>query len=147
MGRFGDQPPVDGIPGPPGPPGPGSDPLFSIEADEPLDAGQPVRVDGFGGGALADASALATSLVVGLAASATAPGHACPVNAASLTLADWTAATGLASLVPGWAYYLDVAPGRLTPIPPATPGCAVARVGVAVSVDTLEISIDTPILL
>lgn len=64
-----------------------------------------------------------------------------------LTLADWTNATGSATLSTGTWYGDSTTPGDITQSAPTAVGETVQRVGVTLSSDTLEIRIGQPILL
>lgn len=136
----------EGIPGPPGPSG-GGDPLFSAVASVNIVTGNPVYVKSNGQLGLSEADIYSTCNVVGLAASNTNVGFVCPVNVRDLVLPDWTAVIGTQYLTLNQTYFLSTTPGQLTPIAPSTPGQVVLSVGKAVTADTLEISIGTPILL
>ncbi len=138
-------PGTDGAVGPPGPPGTTS---VDAVAAEDLLAGQPVYPDGVTGQfKLANASALATANVVGLIAVSMAATFMASAQQLMLTLADWTAATGAAALSPGSSYFLATTPGQITTIAPTTVGQVVTRLGIAVSVQTLALDIQEPILL
>lgn len=64
-----------------------------------------------------------------------------------LTLADWTAVIGAASLTRG-PYFLDAsAPGTMTQLPSSTPGNIVQELGNAISTTEFDISIQSPILM
>ena len=123
-------------------------PLLTIVAAVSLSAGQPVYVDSTSGQLkLASAVALASSMVAGLIQSATLATFAAPLATTTLTLSDWTAIIGAASLTKGSRYFLDVTPGTLTTLAPATPGQSVVSVGIALSTTQLKIAPTPPILL
>lgn len=113
-----------------------------------LDDGAAVTVHTSGTGVWkADASAAGYECV-GLVAASTAPTFSADVlTTGELTLPDWTAATGGATLAPNAPYYLSATPGQITATPPTTAGHRVQQVGVAVSPTTLSIQILQPILL
>jgi len=50
--------------------------------------------------------------------------------------------TGLAGLVPGATYYLDVAEGGITNVPPSASGQIVQKIGVAVDATTILLQVD-----
>lgn len=98
---------------------------------------------------LAQANALSTSRVVGLAA-----GNGIALTAANYELdgvieqSDWSAVIGSASLVAGNLYYLDpITQGRLTTIAPTSSLKLVVQVGVALTATALSIEVEPPILL
>lgn len=93
----------------------------------------------------ADASSKPLSFVAGLAHSATAVGFVSAVQREVMTLADWTAITGSASLLQGQTYFLAVG-GGLTTVPPASPN-NLTVVGEAASPTTLIIQPQNPIQL
>lgn len=65
-----------------------------------------------------------------------------------LSLEDWTAVTGSATLSPGSLYFLDkTTPGHLTTVAPSDGGESVVVVGRATDSLTLDIEIASPILL
>lgn len=139
---------VQGPPGPPGTGGGGGAASYSAENKTAgtLPAGTPVAVHSTGAGVIA-ADATAAPPCVGLLLADTAAGHAGDVQTAGpLTLADWTAATGAASLTARAVYFL-AAGGGLTTAAPATPGQRMQAVGRAVAPDTLDVTVFPPILL
>lgn len=100
----------------------------------------------------AEATAFATSLVVGFATRATpavADTQQVPQSAGPLTLtvAEWTAITEEAgALVEGDAYYLSAAnPGKITHTAPVAGGSFVVQVGIALSPTVLLVQIHAPI--
>ncbi len=130
--------------GPPGPVG-GS---FTIQAGETVAAGQPVYVSTLTAEVfLARADAVGTAHVLGLAATSAAIGFTTEVLAiGSVTLTDWTAVTGSATLTRGMDYFLSSATaGMITTTAPQSSGDWVTRVGHAVSTTTLEIHVHRPI--
>jgi len=64
-----------------------------------------------------------------------------------ITLADWTAVIGAATLAPRTTYYLSETPGKLTATPPTSLGSVVQQVGVAVTPTTLDVAIKQSVLL
>jgi hypothetical protein len=121
----------------------------SVEVDVPVEIGQPLYLKPNGHAGLAQADAIATSRICGLAVTAAAA-----TTAASYSLdgtverSDWTPITGTATLVPGATYYLSPdAAGKLTALAPEAEGQLVAIVGTALSTTKLAIEIQPPILL
>jgi hypothetical protein len=113
-----------------------------------LQAGQPVYIDGTTGQfGLARADIYAASFVAGLVAEATAAGFVANLVDDSLTLQDWTAIVGSASLQRGQNYFLGTTPGTLSLTAPTTPGQSCAVVGMAISTIQLLIDPTGPILL
>lgn len=112
-------------------------------------AGGAVAVSPGAAGVVRASAADGSRAAVGLASAATAPGFGVPVHTGGpLTLADWTGATGAASLSPGSPYFVSAStPGRLTAAPPTTAGQVVQCVGAALTADTLLVEIEAPILL
>lgn len=123
--------------------------MESGETSENIPAGAPVYVDSSGKVLRAQANALATSYVLGLARETLAPGATGPIQTDGvISLPSWADITGSASLTPGSRYFLDPDnPGKLTTTPPSTTGQTVVFVGTALSATDLEISIREPILL
>lgn len=65
-----------------------------------------------------------------------------------ITLADWTASTGSSTLAAKANYFSDPAnPGKMTTTAPSTTGHVTQLVGVAVSTDTMDLKLESPILL
>lgn len=97
---------------------------------------------------LADATGIGTS-VTGIARESIANTVSGEIQSEGLiTLADWTAATGSSTLAAKANYFSDPAnPGKLTTTPPTTVGYVVQLVGVAVSSDTMDLILSSPILL
>lgn len=111
-----------------------------------LVAGMPAAIDRSTGKMIAaDAGWKPSAFVIGLVHFATAAGFVADALSSQLTLADWTAITGSASLLTGQAYFLAVG-GGLTTVPPASPACLVL-VGKAVSPTTFLIDPQPPIQL
>lgn len=116
--------------------------------DSTTAAGQAVYITTGGNTELADASALATSFVMGLAGeTVTAGSNGYFITDGQISLDDWTDVTGSTTLVPGATYYLDTTAGMLTTTAPTTPGETVVAVGKALTALTLDIEIAQPILL
>jgi len=97
----------------------------------------------------ARANALATSLVLGLAANAAAVGSRVFCKYAEileLTADEWDALiVEGGALAAGQAYYLDAAAaGFITATPPSAGGDLVVLVGIAVSADELQVTLGTP---
>jgi len=113
-----------------------------------IGAGQPVRIDNSGKMQVAQADSYANAVgLIGLAESAASPGFPGQATPQSLTLTDWTAITGAASLVPGAVYWLSAsAPGQLTTTVPTAAGTVQLRIGVAASTSTLALDIQPPFM-
>lgn len=127
------------------PPGAGS---HSMTANETLLAGHAVYVSANNTVNLADADALETSHVLGLAsANASANSAATVLSVGSLTLPDWTSVTGSANLVPGAVYYLSTTPGNLTLVPPVGTNDVVVRLGLAITTTKFEIEVNEVVTL
>lgn len=97
-------------------------------------AGQLVYPSAAGTVNLADADAVTTANVIGFApddVSAAATGSY--QTNGLLTLTDWSAATGSATLTAGSRYYLSATAGRMTTTPPSSAGQFVVPVGTAIS--------------
>jgi hypothetical protein len=94
---------------------------------------------------LADAGVKSSAFVVGLVDVATASGFVAGAAVEQLVLADWTAATGAASLLAGQPYFLG-AGGGMTTVPPGSPNCVVL-LGKAINATTFLISPQPPIQL
>lgn len=65
----------------------------------------------------------------------------------TITLSDWTAATGSSTLAPKAVYFLDVTNGLLTTTPPSTLGQIVQSIGRSVSPTALELDIQPSVIL
>ena len=113
-----------------------------------VDAGTPVYVSASDTLSPADASALATAQVVGLAnEDIGAGGTGEYVTHGRVTKADWTSIIGAAALTAGSVYYLSTTTGDLTTTAPTTVGEVVVRIGIALSTTTLNVNVEEPILL
>ena len=129
-------------------PAPGTTGGVSAVAAVNLLPGQPVYVNGTTGQlGLASASVYVTSFVAGLVVAATAAGFIADLATDVLTLQDWTAITGSASLQPGQDYFLGTTPGTLSLIAPTVQGQTATPVGKSVSTTQLLIQPGQPILL
>jgi len=112
--------------------------------------GQPAYISAAGVMSLAQANNVATTKVVALVQ---APSIASGASGAYqttgvLAAADWTAATGSATLTAGADYFLDPnVAGRLTTTPPSTDGQYLVFIGQAISATELALAIDRPIAL
>jgi hypothetical protein len=115
----------------------------SAEVDSAVLMGQPLYLKVNGHADLAQANAIATARVCGLAvADATATTAATYSPDGVVQRSDWTPITGTASLTPGTFYFLDPdLPGKLTTIAPELSGLVVANVGIALSATKLAIEI------
>ena len=120
---------------------------YSAEADVAILVGQPVYVKATGHVALAVANNAGTASAVGFAVTAAEPTFTVNfLTEGKLTLVDWTAVAGTASLAPGNAYYLDAATaGKITNVVPASG--YVVRLGRATSAVTLDIEIEPSVRL
>jgi hypothetical protein len=141
-----------GATGPQGPAGSGGAgaPTYSAENKDgvTIGLGAAVATHSSGTGVVRASAADSTRPCVGLATVGAAPTVAETVQTSGpLTVADWTAATGSATLTRG-PYYLDPAtPGLLTATAPTAAGQVVQGIGYAVSPNILELDIQPPILL
>ena len=115
---------------------------FTAETEMALLAGQAIRILPSTRLTLAQADSWTHGAVIGLALADTAAQFAAPyLTAGQLHLADWTAITGYAVLMPGATYFLDpVTPGAMTGMAPTTIGQCVVIIGHAL--DTLTMNID-----
>jgi hypothetical protein len=86
------------------------------------------------------------AFVVGLAAATTASGFAVSPQRGEVTLSDWTAIAGTATLTSGVPYFLGLT-GGITASPDRTPGHALTQIGVATAPDTLFVDPSLPTLL
>ena len=133
-----------GVPGPQGPQGiPGIGGLsFTIEAGENLQRGAPIdSVTGF----LLKTTA-ATPRCAGLIGDDVASGFAGNVVVSgAITRQDWTPITGSVSLAIGSPYFVSTVAGQLTAQAPVVGN--VIRIGLAVTTDTLAVTLQEPILL
>jgi len=113
----------------------------------------PCYMFGVGSVRRAQANALATSRVTGLALSTTTAAGAnlelVTDGLMTATTGQWDAVTGSAGgLIFDTTYYLDpTTPGRITATAPSTVGQTVVEVGVALSTTELQVNIQPPILL
>lgn len=112
-------------------------------------AGMACAVHSSGVGVVKASAADNTKIAVGLIKTTTADTFAGDVQTEGLfTLTDWTAVIGAATLAAKATYFLSpTTPGMLTATPPTTTGQVVQIVGTAVSADTLDLTMETPILL
>lgn len=121
----------------------------NAETDVDVIVGQPLYLQSNGHLDLAQANAIATCRICGLAL--TDANATTAVNYSvdgTVDRADWTPVTGTVSLTPGAPYYLSPdEPGKLTTIAPETVGQIVALVGFAISATRFAIEVQTPILL
>lgn len=114
-----------------------------------IPAGGVCAVHSSGTGVIKACAADDTKSAVGLMQSSTASTVSGTIQTEGLfTLADWTAVIGAATLTALTPYFVDPAtPGMLTATPPTTTGQVNQYVGWAVSTTTLDLQIDSPILL
>lgn len=144
-----------GDPGPPGPPGSGGGgggaaDTFGGTNREAVDlpAGTPVSVHPSGLGFLRASAADNSRNAVGLLAADAAAGAATEATLGGVvTLDDWSAVAGAATLSPRAVYFVGVTPGTLTSTPPSAAGNVVQAAGVAVGPYSLDLSVNPPILL
>lgn len=114
---------------------------YTLEASVTIQAGQAVYLTADNRLGLAASAAMPQAECVGLCSIGAGAGFAAEyVTDTSLTLLDWTAATGHAELTAGAAYFLSATPGMVTTTPPSS-GYLV-RVGQAQSATTLDLEID-----
>lgn len=127
----------------------GVDPSISDAATSiDIGAGQPIYVSKVNGQAvLADATSLNSADIAGLAIAAAASGFRVSFTRSKLTLVDWTAALGVASLQSGYDYFLSATPGQITTTPPLIPGQCVVFIGTAISTTSMLFAFEPPILL
>lgn len=128
--------------------------VVSLTNDEAgtVDPGTPVYIDANNGFKKARANAAGTKDVIGLAAASILTGVAGMIQTdgiLTLTTGQWDTITGgSGGLTFNTRYYLDPATaGKLTTTAPTTVGQYVAPVGIAISTTSLEISIETDVLL
>lgn len=115
-----------------------------------LPQGSPVYINVDGGIRAADASSVITAGVIGVVQDtliATAVlGRV--LTDGTLTVADWTAIAGTATLTVGGVYFLDATtPGMISLTAPSDAGDSLVRIGTAVNGTTLELSVGRPIKL
>jgi hypothetical protein len=116
---------------------------YELTANETINVGQPVYVSAADTVNLADADALNTSHVLGLAVTdATANSAVLVYSDGKVERSDWTAIVGTANLVAGAVYYLSTTAGQLTTTPPTGDGDHVVRCGVAINATTIDIEIN-----
>jgi hypothetical protein len=116
--------------------------------DAAASAGAPVYVTSGGHVGLADADAVATADVVGLAIAAVSNGATGTYQSDGfVTLSDWTAIVGAATLTAGARYLLSGTAGQLTTTAPTSVGQVVVLVGIAVTTTKLQLCIDDGTLL
>ena len=121
----------------------------SAVADENIAIGQLLYMKSNGHVALARANAASTMKVCGFATTAVSSGFAVKYNTdGRLSIPDWTAIIGSASLTPGSDYYLSTATaGLMTAAAPTATGSYVVRVGNVMSTVIFDIEIESSILL
>jgi len=118
-------------------------PTIDVEAVEVVGAGQPVVVGNDGKARLAVADDILRAGVAAIAKTAATIGFTTQIGGSGLvTLADWSAATGAATLAVGATYWLGSGTaGRLTTIAPTATDTVCVRVGRAVAADTLDVNL------
>lgn len=135
---------IEGPPGPQGPPGAGGGgfTLWEPEAAEALSGGQVVACDSNGKAILASASTPARDAFGVVTAAVSIGGGAQVQTGGTLTLANWTPATGTVSLVVGAEYWLSTTNGRMQTSPPLGSGVGLTKIGRALSAQTLAIEVE-----
>jgi hypothetical protein len=121
--------------------------IQSAETDDDVSQGQAIFIH-YSGHAKLACSNSGSTLAVGLAYDAAAPGHSLQyLTAGTITQSDWTNVVGTASLTIG-RYFLDPnTPGRLTQNCPDSVGLNVQCVGNALSTENFNIEFGNAILL
>jgi len=122
---------------------------LTAEVDSDVKVGHIVYLKANGHIDLAKADIASTTHAAGLVIEDTTANTACQyISEGQVERADWTDIAGSASLTPGATYFLsDTQAGRLMPVATNTIGRYVVRIGRAVSVTTLDVEIEWPILL
>ena len=116
---------------------------YDLTANETVVVGNVVYVSGDNTVNLGDASALATSHVIGLVIQAASAGDVTIVRTdGEVSQSDWTSVTGAATLTPGAEYYLSTTAGQMTTTPPSGDGEAVVRLGVAITTTKFDIEVN-----
>ena len=116
--------------------------------DSTTSAGMALYVSGSGTVDLADADNATTAICIGLALTDVASSGTGEYRSqGELTLVDWTAVTGGASLTAGVVYYLSTTDGQLTSTPPTGTSNHITRVGLAVTTKTISLEIARPLKL
>lgn len=112
-------------------------------------AGMVCAIHSSGTGVVKASAADNSKAAIGLIQETTANTFAGNVQTEGLFIqADWTDVIGAVTLAAKATYFLDpTTPGMLTVTPPTTPGQIVQIIGTAVSTDTLDLTMETPILL
>lgn len=117
-----------------------------VVASSALVAGMPVCLSRSTGQLIPARADLKTSaFVMGLAGADVAAGFPVSVKEGAITLSNWTAIAGAASLGVGLPYFLK-STGGLTSTPPGAPNC-MALVGLAISTQSLMVAPEPPIQL
>lgn len=113
-----------------------------------INPGMAVAAHPSGTGVILAVNTMPARACAGLSQSTTAPTFADVFRVdETLTLTDWTDATGSPTLSPLGIYFLDSTPGMITLTAPTALGSIVQIVGQALSPDTLKIELQPPILL
>jgi hypothetical protein len=116
---------------------------LTASATNILTRGQPVYVSSSNVAELADASAVATSQVLGLVlVGAFTSQPVVVLSEGRVEQSDWTAATGGTSLTAGSVYYLSTTGGQMTTTPPAGTGDVVVRLGIALTSTKFDIEVN-----
>ena len=122
--------------------------LESATFDSTTVIGQPLYVSGADNVELADASALSTSNVIGLAyEDVTAAAAGQYLTHGILTQNVWTTVTGAINLTPGSKYYLSATTGLLTTTAPTSVGEVVVEIGTAIDNKSLSVNIQSRVRL
>lgn len=122
--------------------------LYSAQAAENITAGFPIYgLSGLVQAGVARSDTAAKSRVRGLALATVTTGNTVSyIASGKVTIADWTAIIGAASLTPNAVYYLADT-GGLTATAPTAVGKIVTQVGRAASTTIFNLDIKRPILL
>lgn len=113
-----------------------------------IKAGQPVAIHSSGTGVVRANATTSGKECVGLAMADIAVAVSGDIQTdGQLTLADWTDATGAATLAARATYYLDTTAGKLATASPGTVGNISQSCGSEVTTTTLDIRLRYPILL
>lgn len=131
-------------------PAPSSPSAYSAEnkAAVPTWAGMVVSVHFSGSGIYEANDTSAARTAIGIAQSVATIGNSVNIiTGGPLELADWTATTGSASLIPRAYYYLVDANGQLSTTAPSVAGKRSQSVGIALTANILLVEIEVPILL
>jgi len=122
---------------------PSIDHTLDVLAGETVHAGAPAYIVSNNTVNLASATGPTKSRTVGLITQAASVTEATIVQTdGSVTLADWTAVIGGASLTPGSVYFLHTTDGQMSTTPPTSDGDVVVTMGVAVTTTKFDIEVN-----